>query len=278
MIKCSKDIRAAFHVGICQLAYATSKFTWEGERACITTLMRPLWCSSAVIITASCCSLNAHRIPAPMHSAVEVSPAVLGVSLHPVAGVHNTVSVQRLYGYWEVLQLPSAQQANMRRERVRLLSRRGGSGGRAVSQRSSDTLEPERRSPPSTRSGRGRGRGRSGEVVSELAAHQTARYRFPCSFDNAIFIISVSIEKLEDNSNLGAAQAVEPVEQRIANPEERLRSVSEDSSSPILANPAGPGVSVRGDPTGSVAPHSDSEDLLRYGCLVVEEPYTTDDD
>lgn len=115
-------------------------------------------------------------------------------------------------------------------------------------------------------------------MASELATHQIARYRFPCLFEDATFIISVSIEKLEDNSNLGAAQAIEPVEQRLANPEERLRPVSEDASLPILANPAGSGVSVRGDPTDLVAPHLDLEDLLRYGCLLVEEPYTTYDD
>jgi len=96
--------------------------------------------------------------------------------------------------------------------------------------------------------------------------------------ENVTFIISVSIEKLEGNSNLGAAQAEAPAEQRIVNPKEHLRPVEENASSPILENPASPGVSVRGDPSGSVAPHSDSEDSLRYGCLVVEEPYTTDDD
>jgi len=107
VINCPKDNQAAHHMGICQLTYATSQIAWEGRWACKTSLMSPLLCSPVVSHAASYRSLNAHSIPASMHSAVEFLLPVLGVSLNPSAGVHRTVNVQSLYGYWEVLLLPS---------------------------------------------------------------------------------------------------------------------------------------------------------------------------
>jgi len=85
----------------------------------------------------------------------------------------------------------------MQRERVRLLSRRGGSGGGGVLQGSSYTPEPERLCPPATRSCRGRGSGRSGAAVCEHTAHHTGQYHFPCSWIMLLLLFPSLLKSLK---------------------------------------------------------------------------------
>jgi len=122
----------------------------------------------------------------------------------------------------------------MPREWPRMGSRRGGSRGCATSQRStpisyssSDAMEPERSSPPVTRSGRGRGRGRGRIVDCEHAAHPTVRYHIPCTLANSTFIVSVTIEKCEDLRGQGVAHPEIPADQRMVTPIDSKRSVME---------------------------------------------------
>lgn len=93
----------------------------------------------------------------------------------------------------------------MPRKWPRIGSRRGGSHGRATSQRSTPispsslhALEPERSSPLVTRSSRGRGCGCGRMADCEHASHPTIRYCIPCTLANSTFIVSVTIEKCED--------------------------------------------------------------------------------
>lgn len=173
----------------------------------------------------------------------------------------------------------------MPREQPRMGSRRGGSRGRATSQRSTpisysslDALEPGWSSPPVTRSGRGRGRGQVRMVDCEHASHPTVRYRILCSLANSTFIVSVTIEKCEDARGSGVAHPGVLADQRMVNQIENQRQVMGGTSMVNPVVPAGPSAPARGEPTGSAAHHSDSEDSLQFGCRVIEEPYTSEDE
>jgi len=104
------------------------------------------------------------------------------------------------------------------------------------------------------------------------------RYRIPCSLANSTFIVSVTIEKCEDNRGTGAAHPEALAEQRMANPVDNQRQVMGGASLMNLVVSAGPSAPACGEPIGSVVPHSDSEDSLQFGCRVVEEPYTSEDE
>lgn len=173
----------------------------------------------------------------------------------------------------------------MSRERPRMGSRHGGSHGHATSQwltpisySSSDALEPERSSPPVTRSSRGRGHGHGRMADCEHAAHPTVRYHIPCTLTNSTFTVSVTIEKCEDLKGKGVTHPEIPTNQRMATPIDSQHPVMGSSSIVNQAALVGPSAPAREEPTGSAVHHSDSEDSLQFGCRVVEEPYTTDDD
>lgn len=226
--------------------------------------------SAASWIAALCVSLS--------FSASELRPVIPFLVPGSYGSIDVLFSPRSGYSSPCIHSLDNSLNIAMPRERPRMGRRRGGSRGRAASQRSSDTLEPGRSSPPATRSGRGRGRGRIGRVDCEHAAHPTVPYRIPCSLANSTFIISVTIEKCEDNRGSGAAHLGALAEQRMANPVDNQRQVMGGVSLMNPVVPADPSVPAHGEPTGSAVPHSDSEDSLQFGCRVVEEPYTSEDD
>lgn len=173
----------------------------------------------------------------------------------------------------------------MQRERQRMLSRRGGSRGRAISQQTTsptrsfmEMIDSGRSSPPATRSGRGRSRGRGSRNNCEHEAHPTVRFRIPCTLAHATFIVSVTIEQCEDSRDQDDAPPETSAVQRMATPTDSQQPILCSSALANQTVSAGPSEPVPREPTGVAAQHSDSEDSLQYGCRVVEEPYTTDDD
>lgn len=173
----------------------------------------------------------------------------------------------------------------MLRERPRMGSRRGGSRGCATSERSAPIspsslveVAPEQNRPQVSRAGRGRGHGRGRLVECEHAAHPTVCNRIPCTLANSTFLVSVTIENCANLSGQAAAHQKIPREQGTAPPIDTQRPVTGSSSLATQAAPDGPSEPAPGVPTGSVVLRSDSKDSLQFGCKVVEEPYTTDDD
>lgn len=92
--------------------------------------------------------------------------------------------------------------STMQRERQRMCSRRGGSRGRATTQRqgpispSSSSIEvtsvPQQLHGSSD--GGGRGTGRDGRVEGGQDEYPTFRYRLPCPLANSTLIITVTVE------------------------------------------------------------------------------------
>ena len=125
-------------------------------------------------------------------------------------------------------------------EHPRMGSRRRGSHGRATSKRSAPI------SPPS-----------SVEVAPEKNRPQVSRAG-------------------RGRGQAAAHQAILP-EQGTVSPIDTQHPVTGSSSLATQATLDGPSEPTPRVPTGSVVLHSDSEDSLQFGCRVVEEPYTTDD-
>lgn len=109
-------------------------------------------------------------------------------------------------------------------------------------------------------------------------AHPTVRYRIPCTLANSTFIVSVTVEHCDNLRGQAAANLENPPVQGTVPPIDMQLPVMESSSLATQAAPAGPSEPAQGVPTTSVVPLLDSEDSLQFGCRVVEEPYTTDDD
>lgn len=203
----------------------------------------------------------------------------------------------------------------MQRERQRMCSRRGGTRGRASTQRQghispSSSIEvtsvPQRFQGSNDEGGRGAGRDARAEGGQEESP--TLRYRLPCPQANSTLIISITVEP-------GATQdeaihvADYPVHGAEPIPEWQRQSREE---SPIACHPvragtshlvhgrgsgidlerpakecvpsacpmalAGPSKPVQEGPSGAVIPLSDSDDSLLFGCRVEEAPYTTDEE
>ena len=159
----------------------------------------------------------------------------------------------------------------MLRECPRMGSRRGGSHGRATTQRSapispssSVELAPEQNRPHVSIAGRGRGHGRGKMVECEHVAHPTVRYHIPCTLANSTFLVSVTIENCENLSDQAATHQATPPEQGTTPPIDIQCPVMGSSSLATQAAPAGPSEPAQGVPTGSVVLRSDSEDFLQY--------------
>lgn len=139
-------------------------------------------------------------------------------------------------------------------------------------------LTPDQNRPHVTRAGRGRGHGRGRMVDCEHEAHPTVSFCIPCTLANSTFLVSVTIENCENLSGQETAHSEIPPEQGTMPPIDTQCPVMGSSSLATQAAPAGPSEPAQGVPTGSAVLHSDSDDSLQFGCRVVEEPYTTDDD
>lgn len=267
------------HMGKCPNTPATGWCTKQASWSRTKLLMRDINSSTSLPVN---CAMAHH---------IRCSPAAPAfISAAPVSWV-TVVCVMQSFSL-SVAALNSSPGSfaqprglAMPQERLRMLSRRGGSRGRAISQRSTsptrsftEVQDSGRHSPPVTRSGRGRGRGRGRRDNCEHEAHPTVRYRIPCTLAHSTFIVSVTIEKCEDPRGQEDAPPEMPADQRRATPMDSQRPVLESSSMANQAVSTCPSEPVQREPTGSVALHSDSEDSSQFGCRVVEEPYTTDDD
>jgi len=159
----------------------------------------------------------------------------------------------------------------MPKERLRMISRCGGSRGRATAQHISTSLDPseEVSTYPATRSGRGRGHGQDRGEACQHHVHPTSHYRIPCSLANSSFIVSVTIERCEHNSGLGAAHQRAIEEQKVASQTATLRQGTR--SMPTTHSEANVGPSTRGEPSSSAICSSDSMDSGHFGCRVIEE-------
>lgn len=167
----------------------------------------------------------------------------------------------------------------MPKERLRMISRCGGSRGRATAQHSSTTLDPPEDALVylATRSGRDRGRGHDRGDACMHHVHPTARYRIPCSLANSSFIVSVTIERCEHNLGPGAVQQRAMEEQRLVSQISTPRQGT--GSMPATHSEANVGPSTRGEPSNSAVHSSDSMDSGQFGCRVIEEqPSTSDED
>ena len=299
----NEGTKVALHMGSCQPKHATGYFAELVSWAHTSLLMPALNSSIRLLVN---CAMALHKLcilAASSYPSVVFWIDVFWVTQCysitvpesvPVSGTRvfcrHRALAQRAYNFVGYsppcfCSLVNPLYIAIPRERPRMGCKRGGSRGRATSQRSapispssSDELEPERSGPPVTKAGRGRGRGRGRMAECEHATHPTVRYRIPCTLANSTFIVSVTIEKCEDLRGHAVAHPEIPAEQRMAPPIDSQRPVMGSSSMANQVVPAGPSEQARGEPTGSVVLHSDLEDSLQYGCRVVEEPYATDDD
>lgn len=188
----------AYHMGRCQPPCATSNNAGQASWARTSSFMKTLTSSIRCKVNSA---MALHKWTAPaalLHSSAAPWIAALCVFLSLSASEHRHGSAPGSYDPFDVLLLFCSEHSSicihplnaaMPRERPRLLSRHGGSGGQAASQWSSETMEPGRSSPPVIRGRRDRGRGRIGRVECEHAAHPTMRYRIPCSLANSTFIV-----------------------------------------------------------------------------------------
>lgn len=85
-------------------------------------------------------------------------------------------------------------------------------------------------------------------------------------------------KKCEDPRCQGEAPLEIQVDQRRAIPIDIQRPVIGSSSMANQDVSAAPSELNQREPIGSVVLHSDSDDSLQFGCRVIEEPYTIDDD
>lgn len=231
--------------------------------------------SSAVLLVA-----QGHSLSVPKSISVSDS-RVFHRNLAPVQRADVLVSCSPPF----ISALVNTLYTAMLRERPRMGSRCGGSRGRAASERfapispsSLVEVAPEQNRPQVSRAGRGRGHGRGRLVECEHAAHPTVCYRIPCTLANSTFLDSVTIENCANLSGQAAAHQAIPREQGTAPPIDTQCPVTGSSSLATQAAPDGPSKLAPGVPTGSVLLLSVSEDSLQFGCRVVEESYTTDDD
>ena len=231
--------------------------------------------SSAVLLVA-----QGHSLSVPKSISVSDS-RVFHRNLAPVQRAHVLVSCSPPC----ICVLVNPLYTAMPRERPRMGSKHGGSRGHATSQRSapispSSSVEvaPDQNHPQVSRARRGRDHGRGRLAECEHAAHPTVCYRIPYTLANSTFLVSVTIENCANLSAQAAAHQAIPPEQGTAPPIDTQRPVTGSSSLATQAAPDGPSEPTPVVPTGSVVLRSDSEDSLQFGCRVVEEPYTTDDD
>ena len=129
-------------------------------------------------------------------------------NLAPVQRAHFLVS----YSPQCISALVNTQYTAMLREHPRIGSRRGGSRGRATSERSAPIspsslveVAPEQNRPQVSRAGRGRGHGRGRLVECEHAVHPTVCYHIPCTLANSTFLVSVTIENCANLSGQATA-------------------------------------------------------------------------
>ena len=97
-------------------------------------------------------------------------------------------------------------------------------------------------------------------------------------FSNSSFIVSVTIEKCEDAQGSGEAHPGVLVDQRMEKLNDNQRQFMGGLSVVNSEANTSPSTPARGEPTGSEVHQSDSKDSPQFGCRVVEEPYTSEDD
>jgi len=155
----------------------------------------------------------------------------------------------------------------MPRERLRGACRRGGSRGRGRARASSpqSSASSEEILSPHARTGRGRGRGRGRSAVCPFGGHPSARFMFPCILDNAVYFVTVRIEKCEHQDRPGA-----PADPRPPSPVPGQQLQSQEAAGEVARNQAGPS-----EPERNTAPYTDTSASDSYGCPVVEEPHGT---
>lgn len=212
--------------------------------------------------------------------------AISGLHSAPVPDAHNfswaqssALSVHTPLSRFFALPPPfiSPHPIKMPRERLRMVSRRDSSRGRATHQHSSTTLDPSEDASVylATRSGRGKGRGQARGRACMHHAHPTARFRIPCSLANSSFIVSMTIEKCENAMGSGAIQHGVPAEQRLASQIATPRHVSGGMPTMHTEANVGPSEPARGESSSSAVHSSISMDSGQFGYRIVEEQLST---
>lgn len=219
-------------------------------------------------VAAPCCtsSANSHiRWPSALNQWDQSPPYVAGLLLKCSPIIPSA--------------LDGPSRCKMPREQPVMGCRRGSYRDRGSRQSSSTTSEPSSNTSEfycyrylATRSGRARGRGKTtAEVCLHHSHTHTAHFRIPCSLGNSSFIVSVFVEMCEVAVSSREVNPKASLQQRMVNQDVNQRQDSGGLHTMQINADAGPSAPARGDPSSSVARHSDSKDSDRFGCRIVEE-------